>query len=320
MEKGFDKLSHRILIDKMKSDGFSDFTFNFVINYLSSRLQRVRWQSTYGDYLPVCSGIPQGSCIGPFVFNYYCADMPYPVSDDVMLVKYADDIIIIAKVKLDCRKSPLLSTFSEILRWSDENKMTIKSEKSHQMFVTLRSNYDMDDFFIPQIPVCKFIKILGVTFDSNLNFRQHVHNISKKASSRLHVLRKLKPFLPTSGLVQIYNNCVRSILEYSAAMFVGFSSSNNSSLERVQNRAHKIICGSSTCDCSNFLPLEYRRLMIGFDIFSSLSQDQNHPLHHLCPQRLAYSNKFTMPVCLTAMRSSSFLVKMIKLSNSGFVR
>ena len=196
--------------------------------------------------------------------------------------------------------------------------MSIKAEKSQQMFLRARDSIDLSDILIPNIPFESSIKLLGVTFDSKLSYNSHVYNVTKKASSKLYVLRQLKPFLPFDGLIQVYNNCIRSILEYCAPVLVSTGAANTMALERIQKRSHKIICGDSDCLCGNFIPLNYRRAIIGFNMFSSLIEDSDHPLHHLTPRRLRYSKKFCVPVCKSALRSNSYIVSMIRLYNSGF--
>lgn len=320
LEKGFDKLSHQILLEKMRRDGFSNFTLTFVKNYLHSRYQRVRWKHQFSDFLPVSSGIPQGSCIGPIVFSYFCADMPLPQTSDTLVIKYADDIIIVGIIKKGTTISPVSSAYDDMLRWVSVNGMSVKAEKSRQMYFHQRGSPDICHLSIPLIPCVSSIKLLGVTFDPKLNYHSHVYNITKKASSRLYVLRQLKPYLPLDGLIKIYENCIRSILEYCAPLLVGTSAANCSAIERIQDRAHKIICGvsASECTCSHFVPLSYRRMIIGFKLFISFIQHRDHPLYHLTPRRLVFSNNFCIPVCKSALRGNSYIVNMIRLHNSGF--
>ena len=146
----------------------------------------------------------------------------------------------------------------------------------------------------------------------------HVNAISKRASTKIFVLRQLKPFLTVPELVTIYNNCIRSILEYCAPLFVGLNSTLANIIENVQSRSHRIICGSSQCNCAYFVPLSYRRLMIGASLFKCMVNNEDHVLHHLVPKKIKYSRKYCMPECSLVLRRNCFILTMIRLFNSGF--
>ena len=109
-------------------------------------------------------------------------------------------------------------------------------------------------------------------------------------------------------------------LEYCAPLFTQWCVSLSDAIERAQKRCHKIICNVShnECDCVLFLPLQYRRLVLGFQLFSDLVINVRHPLHHLAPPKLKFSGKFCVPRCTTAQRSKSFIVSMLKLASDGF--
>ena len=157
-----------------------------------------------------------------------------------------------------------------------------------------------------------------MTSDESLKWRRHTSDITKKASCKLSVIRQLRPFLDTPELIKIYNTCVRSVLEYAAPLFVKLQAQQQDSIERIQRRAHKIICGDSDCNCSSFIPLNYRRLMLGMRLFRTLIKDEHHPLHYLTPVQNQFSRTFRLPIIRNTQRAKSFVVNMIQLANSGF--
>ena len=160
-------------------------------------------------------------------------------------------------------------------------------------------------------------KILGVTFDDKLNWNCHVSGMCRKASSRLFALKQLHDFLPKRHLVLMYQNCVRNILEYAAPLLIGMNRSLEIDMERIQKRAHIIICGLH-CRCSSFVPLSYRRNILSYKLFLSLISDPEHPLHHISLPVMPHSKKFRLPVVKTALRRKCFIISMSKLYNGGF--
>lgn len=225
------------------------------------------------------------------------------------MLKYADDIMLISKVSKDCSESPICAELLNAQSWISSNKMVIRRDKCKQMFFKLSNIHDVSRYAIPNIPVTSKLTFLGVTFDERLKWKGHVNEVTRKAASKLSVIRQLKPFLGESDLVIIFNSCIRSVLEYAAPLFVNLQIKQQDLIERIQQRAHKIICGDSDCDCANFIPLNYRRLMLGMRFFKSLVYDESHPLHYLT---------YRTPMVKNKQRATSFIVTMTQLANDGF--
>ncbi|XP_065186193.1 uncharacterized protein LOC135817022 [Sycon ciliatum] len=85
------------------------------------------------------------------------------------------------------------------------------------------------------------VKLLGITFDSGLSFKTHLHNTALKASSRLGFLRKAARVLDGAGKRTVYRGFVRPVLEYAPLVWMGAASSHLRLLDRVQRRALHIL-------------------------------------------------------------------------------
>ena len=75
LSKAYDVLSHELLIAKLEAYGFSLNSLKLLYSYLSNRKQRVRIESIFSEWIGIVLGVPQGSILGPILFNIFINDM-----------------------------------------------------------------------------------------------------------------------------------------------------------------------------------------------------------------------------------------------------
>ena len=128
MSKAFDSINHSILLDKLQDIGASTSALRWFTSYLSVRKPSLRINSTLSDALPLASGIPQGSILGPLLFTIYVNDLP-TVPKNCSSVCYVDDTKLYMSFGVHNCKNAVAAMNEDVLRfrdWCFDNRLLIK--------------------------------------------------------------------------------------------------------------------------------------------------------------------------------------------------
>lgn len=203
---------------KLESNGIRGSCLSLLESYLQNRLQSVHINKCSSSFLPITCGVPQGSILGPLMFNVYINDI---VNTDttVKYVIYADDsTILISDINLPHLISRANDVLSEISSWSKINRLKINPNKTKAVIFHAKNK------IVPthqplildsqQIDIVDTHKILGVYFSSNLSWDAHVNYLCRKISSVTGVVSRCRSLLPLKAKLQIYHALFNSHLNY----------------------------------------------------------------------------------------------------------
>ena len=131
LSKAFDRIMHDLLKAKLQAYGFDNDSLNFMCNYLLGRQQRIKINSYFSTWSKIENVVPQGSILGPLLFNINTLDMFFE-QKDVNFAAYADDNTpYFCDKNLEVLLSKLQICALKLFEWFSNNYMKMNSDKCH---------------------------------------------------------------------------------------------------------------------------------------------------------------------------------------------
>src|SRR5207253_4442556 len=122
--KAFDSVPHTKLIRKLSFFGFPPTLISWIHSYLYARRQRVCLRGTTSEWCAVTSGVPQGSVLGPLLFNIYISDLPKVISSENC--SYPDDLKVFSPALLS---EALQKDLNNVMVWAFVNALELNPSK-----------------------------------------------------------------------------------------------------------------------------------------------------------------------------------------------
>ena len=195
-----------ILEDKIHIKGTALQWFK---SFLLDREQKVLVNGQLSETLLTLYGVPQGSVLGPVLFNIYVSNLPSFIEQFGFMSSYADDTNARMKFALKFQlynisvKIPNLIT--EITKWMTTYFLKINPSKTEIIFFcppAIKSALKIQGVFVGNncIRFSDSVKLLGVQFDSLLNFDTHVCKVVSECWYHLKNISKIRRYLTVDGL------------------------------------------------------------------------------------------------------------------------
>ncbi|CAB3993693.1 Hypothetical predicted protein [Paramuricea clavata] len=246
MSKAFDRVSHMQLLKRLRDFGFGGNILNWFRSYLKDRRQQTTVPGATSSALPVTSGVPQGSILGPLLFLLYQNNLPNFINHS-KIATFADDTKIYKVINAKADASAMENDLANFQTSSANANLLLNTDKCKTLRITRKRNkidhtYKLQDSALKTTD-CE--RDLGVWTSSTLTWSKQVLHQCAQANKSLGYIRRSTIKIKTISVRRtLYLTPVRSHLAYASQVWAPQTVDLIKRTERVQRRASKYIISS----------------------------------------------------------------------------
>ena len=253
LSKAFDSLPYDLLIAKLAAYGFSYSSLKLLQSYLSNRYQRTKIGSTFSEWLLIILGVPQGSILGPLLFNIFINDLLIIIKNSEICNFADDNTLFSCESSLRVVLNNLELDLNKCLNWFRLNQLAVNPKKFQLMFLGV-AEPNISLIINNQIIKCsEHVKLLGVYIDSKLTFNKHINNLCSKANMKINCLFRIRNFIGEKQAGLLGNAYILSYFNYCPLIWMFCSKTLGKKINQVHRRCLKAIYRKYDFDLSDLL-------------------------------------------------------------------
>ena len=234
--KAFDCLPHDLLMAKLEAYGLDTKALKLMLSYLSGRKQCVKIRNSFSLLKLILSGVPQGSILGPILFNIFMNDIFFLLGSD--LRNFADDNTVTAVAKtIQGLINSLEVKTSDAIEWMKDNDMIANPDKFKAIILTKTDHNTAGirlEFCGKTILSSNEIDLLGISTDTTLSFDSHFTKICHKASRQLNALKRLGCYILLDTRKILANFFIISNFSYCPLFWYFSTAKQRQKIEKIQ--------------------------------------------------------------------------------------
>ena len=229
--------------------GISGPTLDWFRSYFSDRDQVCVVQGYTSEPRTITCGVPYGSILGPLLFLMYINNLPACLKYATARM-FADDTTITNSHKSTARLHREVNhDLNNLQNWLLANQLSLNVLKTEYMYFASDYNlsnlgiFAIDPLKIGDQPITRVqsTKSLGVVFDQRLVWEEHADSLCKRVSSGLAALKQARQYVPQDTLLTIYNAVIKPLFDYCDVVWGNLNKNLTARLQKLQNRAARII-------------------------------------------------------------------------------
>ena len=216
-----------------------------IISYLKNRTQTTKVGSSFSELLNIIYGVPQGSILGPLLFVMYICDL-FIVNKEVNFSSYADDTNpFITLMSFEQIIPKLESILSDISQWFMNNNLKANAGKLHLFLSPYEDQRITVESYVIRSSGAE--ELLEVTIHNNLNFKEHILSLCKKANYKLYALSRVSKYMALNKCRILIKSFIISRFNYCPLVWMIHKKGLNNKINHIHKRAFRLVY----CDYSS---------------------------------------------------------------------
>ena len=257
LSKAFDCISHDLLIAKLHAYKFGKKSLKLIYSYLNGRRQRVHINGEYSSWKEILCGVPQGSVLGPLLFNIFINDLFFFVKHSE-IHNYADDnTLSIANTNIDIIIDKLQTDINILDAWFVNNGLLLNEKKCKFMIIepssASRSHTEKLIVKGKNLEEVTQSKLLGISLDNNINMVDHIKKICTQAGKKLNALARISQYLDEHKRKLLMNAFITSQFNYCPIIWMYCERKSNNYINKIHERALRIAYNDFTSNFESLL-------------------------------------------------------------------
>ena len=332
VSNAFPTVNHRILLRKLQCYGFGNSVIKWFESYLGNRVSRIDKAGSTAQFVTPGLGVPQGSVLGPFLFNVYVNDCVNAVAGGE-IVQYADDTVLLIKSKetASAFSAEVERVVAAALKWYDVNRLGINVRKTTCMIFgklsACVSGFKIGNEFVLKSDHAIY---LGLRIDSRLQWSVHINYVVSRIRQVRIMLSRFSHLFDRSLRIYLCKAILFPIVNLYDFIYGVASVKCLRHLNSAYNQLMRTVVGirrsehvkiADLCRISTFEPLSTRRRVSLLKFMSDVESESQYCKirHRFIKARHNYGTRsydnYIIPSSRTALGQLRVSVRGLRLLN-----